>query len=174
MEKNLILAGYGGQGVLFFGVIVANAALLEGKETTWMPSYGAEMRGGHANCSVIISSSEIGSPIIDEADIGVFLNSKAYDKFRPQVAKDGIIIANSSLIKDFDKSNGTKHFLQPFSDMGEYVLNSLVLGNLVATTNVVKKESAIKALEEISKKKNKAFVDKNINSFMAGYNLKTL
>ena len=75
MEKSIIIAGYGGQGVLFFGTTLAQAAMMEGKYTTWIPSYGAEMRGGHANCSVKISDMEIASPIIDYADIGVFLNT---------------------------------------------------------------------------------------------------
>ena len=80
-EKHLIIAGFGGQGVLFLGTTLAEAALIEGKNTTWMPSYGAEMRGGSANCYVIISDEEIPSPIFDEADYGVFLSKAAINKF---------------------------------------------------------------------------------------------
>ncbi len=71
-EKHIIIAGFGGQGVLFLGTTLAEAAIIEGKNTTWMPSYGAEMRGGSANCFVVISDGEIPSPLFDEADYGVF------------------------------------------------------------------------------------------------------
>src|SRR5450756_145960 len=81
MEKRIIIAGSGGQGVLFFGKLLAYAAMLEGREVTWFPSYGAEMRGGTANCTVIISDSMIGSPVIRNPDVLVVMNDDSYRRF---------------------------------------------------------------------------------------------
>ena len=104
-EKHIIIAGFGGQGVLFLGTTLAEAAIIEGKNTTWMPSYGAEMRGGSANCFVVISDGEIPSPLFDEADYGVFLSKAAINKFENTISKTGLAIVNSSMIgeRDFSK-----------------------------------------------------------------------
>ncbi len=96
-EKRIIVAGFGGQGVLFLGTTLSEAAIIEGKNTTWIPSYGAEMRGGSANCFVTISNNEIASPVFDEADFGVFLSRAAIDKFENVVTKGGLALVNSSM-----------------------------------------------------------------------------
>jgi 2-oxoglutarate ferredoxin oxidoreductase subunit gamma len=96
----MIFSGFGGQGILTLGEIVATIAMQKGKHVTWMPSYGAEMRGGTANCSVIVSDSVIGSPIVStNADIVIALNSPSLDKFEPIAAPGGTIIMNTSIIK---------------------------------------------------------------------------
>src|SRR5215469_12700549 len=97
-ELNMIFAGFGGQGVLFTGKVVSYAGLLDGKEVTWMPSYGPEMRGGTANCSVVISDDPIGSPVVTEPDVLVAMNAPSYDKFINIVKPGGKVIIDSSLI----------------------------------------------------------------------------
>ncbi len=175
-EKHLIIAGFGGQGVLFLGTTLAEAALIEGKNTTWMPSYGAEMRGGSANCYVIISDDEIPSPIFDEADYGVFLSKAAINKFEKSVTKGGTIIANSSMTGERTKRDDVNYILEPLSDIVAHskdkaLLNIMALGLLIAKTGVLTKESVIKALEKISSSKKPEFLKFNLESFEAGYNL---
>ncbi len=175
MEKSIIIAGYGGQGVLFFGTTLAQAAMIEGKNTTWIPSYGAEMRGGHANCSVKISDDEIASPIIDKADYGIFLNDKAMEKFEKTMAKGALVIGNSSIIEKAPSRDDINYLMIKLGDCAQRVegglLNIVTFGYFVNKTQIIKKESALSALEFVSKKKNPAFLKRNINSFEAGYKL---
>jgi len=175
-EKNIIIAGFGGQGVLFLGTTLAEAAIIEGKNTTWIPSYGAEMRGGSANCFVTISSGEIPSPIFDEADYGVFLSKAAINKFENTVKKDGLVIVNSSMTGERPYRNDIKYILEPLSDLAAHskekmLLNIMALGLLIRKTGVLTKESVIKALEKISSTKKPEFLKFNLDSFEAGYNL---
>ena len=175
METNIIIAGYGGQGVLFFGTVLAQAAMMEGKCTTWIPSYGAEMRGGHANCSVKISDSEIASPIIDYADFGVFLNDKALEKFEKTMAPNSLIIGNSSIITQKPRRPDVNFIPVKLGDCAQALdgglLNIVSFGYFINCTKLLKKESALGALQFVSQKKNPAFLKRNIDSFEAGYNL---
>ena len=175
MEKSIRIAGYGGQGVLFFGTTLAQAAMTEGKFTTWIPSYGAEMRGGHANCSVKISDSEIASPIIDYADYGIFLNDKAMEKFEKTMAPNSLIIGNSSIITQPPARRDVNYLMVKLGDCAQKLdgglLNMVALGYFIKKTSILKKESALSALEFVSKKKNPAFLKRNIQSFEAGYNM---
>lgn len=99
MEFGVIFAGFGGQGILLAGKILARAGMEQGLEVTWLPSYGPEMRGGTANCTVVLSSRMIGSPIVDAPQALVALNLPSLDRFEPQVAPQGAIVFNSSLIR---------------------------------------------------------------------------
>lgn len=175
-EKRIIVAGFGGQGVLFLGTALAEAAMIEGKKTTWIPSYGAEMRGGSANCFVTISNSEIASPIFDEADYGIFLSKAAIDKFENVVAKNGTAVVNSSMAGKRLLRNDIEYVLEPLSDLaahskGKMLLNITALGLLIKKTGILTKGSVIKALEKISSAKKPEFLKFNIESFEAGYNL---
>ncbi len=175
MEKSIIIAGYGGQGVLFFGTILAQAAMTEGKFTTWIPSYGAEMRGGHANCSVKISDSEIASPIIDYADFGIFLNDKAMEKFEKSMSPNSLVIGNSSLIEIKPSRSDVNYDMLKLGDAAAQVegglLNIVALGYFIKKTKILKKDSALSAIEFVSKKKNPAFLKRNLTSFEKGYNI---
>jgi 2-oxoglutarate ferredoxin oxidoreductase subunit gamma len=99
VEKRIIIAGSGGQGILFMGKVMAFASMREKKEVTWFPSYGAEMRGGTANCTVIISDDMIGSPVVLNPDILVVMNSASLDKFQQRLRRKGLLFYDSSLIK---------------------------------------------------------------------------
>lgn len=138
-EKHIIIAGFGGQGVLFAGTILAEAAMIDGKNTTWMPSYGAEMRGGSANCFVVVSNEEISSPIFDEADYGIFLSQAAINRFEKVIAKNGTAIVNSSMVENRPQRNDINYLLKPLTDLaakaeatGEKLfLNIMALGMLI-------------------------------------------
>ncbi|MEE8195455.1 MAG: 2-oxoacid:acceptor oxidoreductase family protein, partial [Candidatus Bipolaricaulota bacterium] len=99
MDNSVVIAGFGGQGVILAGKILAQAGMNHGLEVTWLPSYGPEMRGGTANCTVVLSSDPVGSPIVDCPTGLIALNLPSLDKFEPTVAANGVIIMNSSLIQ---------------------------------------------------------------------------
>ena len=98
MKKQYVFAGFGGQGMLLIGKFVAMANMLDGKHVSWLPSYGPEMRGGTANCSVIVSDEEVGSPMVDNADVLIAMNLPSLDKFEHTVKPGGLIVVNSSII----------------------------------------------------------------------------
>lgn len=104
INKKIIIAGFGGQGILYLGKFIAALANKKGLFITWLPSYGPEMRGGTANCSVIISSKEIPSPVIDKANILIALNQPSFDKFYSQISRKALVIIDSSLVKTTKKS----------------------------------------------------------------------
>ena len=101
MTTQLLLAGFGGQGILFAGKFLAYAGLLEGRQLSWLPSYGPEMRGGTANCSVILSDEPVGSPIVSNPDILVAMNLPSLDKYEDAVVPGGMIFVDSTLIKRY-------------------------------------------------------------------------
>lgn len=98
METSIIIAGFGGQGVLFAGQLLAYAAMDHGLNVTWIPSYGPEMRGGTANCTVIVSDEPIGAPIVSHPDVAIVLNQPSFDKYEPLVKPAGLLVVNSSLV----------------------------------------------------------------------------
>ena len=99
MERATIFGGFGGQGILFAGQVLAQAAVIEGRDVSWMPSYGPEMRGGTASCTVIVADRPIGSPIVDRADVVVALNPPSLAKFEPILVPGGLLVLNTSLIE---------------------------------------------------------------------------
>ena len=107
MMKQFIFAGFGGQGMLLIGKFVAMACMLDGKHVSWLPSYGPEMRGGTANCSVIVSDEDVGSPLVDMADVIVAMNLPALLKFEDKVKPGGVLVVNQSLIV---LGNSAEHF----------------------------------------------------------------
>ena len=154
MLCEMVFAGFGGQGVLSMGTMLAYASMKEGKNVSWMPSYGPEMRGGTANCMVNISDQDISSPIVSSYDIAVVLNLPSLKKFEPKVKPDGILIWESSTIKETPTRKDIKTFALPaIITAAEQlknlkVMNMVVLGALLKISQVVKKESVLKALKE--------------------------
>lgn len=151
MKQEIIIAGYGGQGIVLVGNFLAYAAMIEGKEVTIFKSYGIEMRGGFANCGIIISSDKIGSPIVSQADTGIFMNDISFNKLKSKVKKDGIIILNSSLIKEIsDEQNFIKI---PASDIAEKIgnvktTNMVMIGKYIAISQIVSLENCLSSLKE--------------------------
>ena len=98
MQKEILIAGFGGQGVLFAGQVLAYAAMDLGRDVTWIPSYGPEMRGGTANCTVVIADEEIGSPLVENPPAAILLNLPSYDKYEPLMQKGGVLVVNASMV----------------------------------------------------------------------------
>lgn len=150
----LIIAGFGGQGVLFAGKLLAHAAMLEGKEVTWFPSYGAEIRGGTANCTVIISSEMIGSPVVNNPDTLLIMNDASMERFAPRLKQGGFLIMNSSLIKNPPQRRDIGIIQINATDIAEelgssQVANMVMIGALIGRTGIISLDTAIGALREI-------------------------
>ena len=118
-DLNILFAGFGGQGVLFSGKVIAYAGMMEGKEISWLPSYGPEMRGGTANCSVCISDNKIGSPLVTNPDILVAMNLPSLDKFEKDVVPGGMIILDSTLINRKVERDDVNVIYLPASKLSE-------------------------------------------------------
>src|SRR5208283_3744166 len=130
MEHTIFIAGSGGQGTLFLGRLMAHATLLEDKEVTWMPSYGAEMRGGTANCTVIISDDMIGSPVVRDPNILVVMNDASYSRFSCKLRPGGMLLYDSSLISRTEHRDDVKVLGVPASTLSAR-MNSTKLANMV-------------------------------------------
>jgi len=148
MTKRMIFSGYGGQGVLVLGEIVATIAMQKGKHVTWMPSYGPEMRGGTANCAVIISDTIIGSPIVlSEVDILVAMNQPSVNKFLPKMSNKGLLLVNSSLAADKAEKEGIDVLEIDATNIAGQVGN-LRVANMVMLAGFLKKTDLF-SLEDI-------------------------
>jgi len=175
MTNKIIIAGFGGQGIILCGKLLAYSAMLEGKEVTHFPSYGAEMRGGTANCSVIISEKPISSPIITQPDIVLALNQPSFLKFESKIKSDGYIFINKSLMEIKPERNDiTAYYVDATNianDLGNIKsANMVMLGALAKQTDVVKLETLIKALEDVVSSRNKSLIEINTKSLNEGYN----
>jgi 2-oxoglutarate ferredoxin oxidoreductase subunit gamma len=177
MLQEMIFAGFGGQGVLSMGTLLAYAAMKEGKEVSWMPSYGPEMRGGTANCIVNISDEPISSPIVSEYDIAVVLNLPSLKKFEPRVKKGGILIWESTNIKEPPTRTDITVIALPAVEKAlkelknVKVMNMLVLGSLVKLKKIVKKESLMVALKDTLPKRHHKLIPLNENAIELGMSL---
>ena len=168
------MAGFGGQGVLLAGKLLAWAGMLEGRHVTWFPSYGAEMRGGTANCTVIISEVEIGSPVVDSPKVLVAFNQASADKFAKSVGKGGLIILNSSLVKSEVKRPGVRVVRLPANEIAESLgevkaVNMVMLGAYLRLSGAVDRKSVEKALDESIPARRKAMVPVNIAALTQGF-----
>lgn len=152
LNERVICAGFGGQGVMLMGQLISYAGMLEGKEVSWLPSYGPEMRGGTANCSVMISERPIGSPVItDDATVAIVMNLPSLDKFQPDVQAGGKLLINSSLIeKKASRSDIVAYYIpanEIANELGNSrVANMVMLGAFLELTKTVTVESVLKAL----------------------------
>ncbi|HFE66055.1 MAG TPA: 2-oxoacid:ferredoxin oxidoreductase subunit gamma, partial [Chloroflexi bacterium] len=119
METSIIVAGFGGQGVLFAGKLLAYTGMDEGKQVTWFPSYGPEMRGGTAHCTVIVSDEPIGAPLVAEPDIVLALNLPSFDKYEPRVKPGGTLVVNSSIVLKESQRDDIQIVTVPANDVAE-------------------------------------------------------
>lgn len=153
MKEEIIIAGFGGQGVLSMGKILAYSGVMQGQEVTWMPSYGPEMRGGTANVTVILSDKPISSPIVHEYDAAIILNQQSMDKFEPKVKKGGILIydpngiVNPPTRKDIDIYE-IAATAECAASGNPRVFNTMILGGYLKIKPVVTLENVIKGLEK--------------------------
>ena len=166
----MFFAGSGGQGVLLMGQMVTYAAMLEDKSSTFFPSYGPEMRGGTANCTVVVSDKTVSCPLIYEADCVVAMNLPSLIKFEPTVKPGGILLLNKSVIRQDAKRDDIKVFDVPANDLaGELgnvrVANMVMLGAFIRTTGVVAAESIKQVIRETLGAKKAELLDLNIRAF---------
>ena len=166
-----IIAGFGGQGSLLMGKIMAYAGMLEGKEVSWCPSYGPEMRGGTSNCSVIYSAEEIAAPVIDHPDILIAFNEPSLDKFEGSVVKGGIIIVNSDIVHKHTTRDDVTFIEIPVDSLAAEInkrgANVYMLGALLPVFKDITLESAIGAVEHVFESKPKV-IPSNIECLKAG------
>jgi len=165
-------AGFGGQGVLFIGKVLAQAAMLAKQQVTWIPAYGPEMRGGTANCSVIISSKRIGSPTVGKPDIAIVMNTASYHKFIDSVVPGGILYVNSSLVPELAGRDDIRIVRVPVNEVAhemgeEKVANIVMLGVMQAITPSVPDDILENVLMELAGKKP-ALAELNMRALNAG------
>lgn len=151
MIHEIVLAGFGGQGILSAGRLIAQAGMLDGKQVSWLPSYGPEMRGGTANCSVVVSDTPVDSPVLNSCNELIVMNKPSLDKFEDMVEEGGIIVIDSSIVDRDVKRDDVKSFLIPAiniaSDMGNVAFaNIILLGKLIKERQTVSVENFEKAL----------------------------
>ncbi len=173
--KQILFAGFGGQGVLFAGKFLAYDGLIEEREVSWLPSYGPEMRGGTANCSVILSDTPIGSPIVTKPDVLVALNLPSLDKYEDDTVPGGEIFVNSSLITRKVKRTDVKAFYIPATQLASD--NNMNLANMIMVGYMLKHDSEImpyenvrKALEKVTSAKHPDMLEVNMRAIDIGYN----
>ena len=170
----ILFAGFGGQGVLFAGKFLAYKGLVQDKQVSWLPSYGPEMRGGTANCSVILSDTPVGSPIIEKPDILVAMNLPSLQKFVDDVVPGGIIILDSTLIDAKVHREDVKVFYVPATQMAKDA-GYPTLANMILTGKVLKESGAVawegnkETLEAFIPAKKAGLIDVNCQALQSGY-----
>jgi 2-oxoglutarate ferredoxin oxidoreductase subunit gamma len=170
---DIIMAGFGGQGILTAGKILIEVAAAEGKNVSWTSSYGAEMRGGTASCSVVISDEEIGSPYPTQLDILLVMNEPSYDKFISQMKDGGTVIVNSSLISNREHPSNINVFSVAATDMANSIGNTraanlVMLGAMMKATKLIDNERFVAGLEAYFAKKGHGNPS-NLECYRQGY-----
>lgn len=173
--EEMLFAGFGGQGIMFMGKVLAQAGLLAGKYVTWMPSYGAEVRGGTAYSMTKISDRPIASPIVTSPDILVVMNEPSLVKYKEKLKEDGILISNKSLIGGIERERCVTLINVPMTEMAAKLgntkcANMIAAGVLVRRSKMIKLKNAVTALKEMLKDKNELFV-LNKKALEKGYGL---
>ena len=176
MERNFILAGFGGQGILLAGTILANSFMLSGKNVTWYPCYGAEMRGGTVNCEIVVSDDEVSSVHKQNTNYALVLNQQSFDKFVERVRSGGTIIANSTLVKEFRPRADINYYFVPMGDVANKlgtskVTNMVALGALSSIVDIVESEYLALGFEKVMGEKKKDLIEINKKALEAGVNL---
>ena len=174
MEQDILIAGFGGQGILLAGEVLANALMLDDKNVTWFPSYGAEMRGGTVNCEVVTSDTEVSSVNKKEADFIIALNELSFEKFLPKLKKGGWIIANSSLVKEIRSRIDINYFFAPITnlanDLGDIrITNIIALGILAQVSKLTSIDSLHEALDRVLPAHRKNLLPLNLKALQAGF-----
>ncbi len=152
--EDIVMAGFGGQGLMFIGKLLAYSAMKEGRKVTWIPSYGPEMRGGTANCTVVVSEEEIGSPVTPHPRAIIVMNNQSMDAFEPRLLSNGLLLSNSSFVTRSAVRKDVKTFSIPANEIAaqagnEKAANMVMLGAYIARTAVVSKESVLEGLKEL-------------------------
>jgi 2-oxoglutarate ferredoxin oxidoreductase subunit gamma len=173
MQKEIIIAGFGGQGVLFGGQVIAYAAMDTGREVTWIPSYGPEMRGGTANCTVIIAEDEIGSPLVKNPLLAIALNLPSFDKYEESLAAGGTLIVNRSMVDRGPRREDIHVIFVPCNEIAEELgnkklLNMVAIGALLTVLPEITLQDVEKALEGHLPARHKHLLPQNYHALRKG------
>lgn len=174
-DFNMVLAGFGGQGILFAGKVIAYGGLNDGKEISWLPSYGPEMRGGTANCSVCISDKTIGSPLVVTPDVLIALNLPSFEKFIDTVKPGGTVIIDSFLINKKVEREDVNVFYVPATKLAEEngikgLANIILVGKLFKETGFCTEEALYKAIEKCVPARKANMIEFNKKALEIGMN----
>lgn len=174
-EKSVIIAGFGGQGILLAGEVLANALMIDDKNVTWYPCYGAEMRGGTVNCEIVTSEDEVSAVNKKEADFIIALNQLSFDRFLPKLKKGGWIIANSSLVQELKSRIDVNYLFAPINalaaELGTMKISNIVsLGMLAKISKLTSIESLHKALDNVLPEHRKNLLPLNLKALELGFN----
>jgi len=175
MTHQILIAGFGGQGVLFAGKFLAYKGMVEDKNISWLPSYGPEMRGGTANCSVVLSDMPVGSPIITNPDVLVAMNLPSLQKFVDTVVPGGKIFVDSTLIDAKVDRTDVEVFYIPATQMAKdagfsTLANMILMGKLIKETGAVRFDNNLETLKSFIPAKKEKLIDINCQALQAGYN----
>ena len=173
MTNQYVFAGFGGQGILFAGKLLAYKGLTDEKQVSWLPSYGPEMRGGTASCSVIISDTPVGSPIVSNPDILIAMNLPSLDKYENAVKAGGMIFYDSSLIEREVKRDDVKAFPIPATRLADEngtptLANMIIVGKVLAELGEFTDEGVMAALKKVISAKRADMLDVNLNAMKLG------
>ena len=171
----ILIAGFGGQGILFTGKAIAFTGLKADLEVSWLPSYGPEMRGGTANCSITLSDTPIGSPIVDKPDILIAMNLPSLEKYYSETVSGGYVVYDSSLINKEDVRNDIKTFGIPATKLAsenglDGLANMIILGKVLKETNVLTLKQVVDSLTQMVPAKKAQLLANNVKAIELGYN----
>lgn len=171
--KQMLFSGFGGQGILFAGKFVAYKGLMEEKQVSWLPSYGPEMRGGTASCSVIVSDEPVGSPIVSAPDVLVAMNLPSLDKFESTVAPGGMIFADSTLIERKVNRTDVKVFYIPATALASEngmptLANMIIVGKILKELGDYNEENITAALKKVISAKRADMLETNLKAMRIG------
>ena len=174
MTVQILIAGFGGQGVLFAGKFLAYKGLLENRQLSWLPSYGPEMRGGTANCSVILSDTPIGSPIVTSPDLLMVMNLPSLDKYEDSCAPGGKIFVDSTLIERKVRRTDVDAFYIPATKMAAdagvpTLANMIMVGKMIRESNVVSHDDLEEAMKKVVSARHADLAQANLKAVEAGY-----
>ena len=174
MDTNVLIAGFGGQGVLFIGQLFARACMNQGLNVTWSPAYGAEMRGGTVNCTVCMSDEEVACAFVEEPENVIALNAPSFEKFEKKIKSGGTMVVNSSLVKTAPSRKDVTYKFVPMTDIAhragnEKMANIVSLGAFIKALPFVKKESIINEMKTVLTGKKAAMLDGNIKALEDGF-----
>ena len=173
MNKEILIAGFGGQGILFAGKFLAYEGLIENREVSWLPSYGPEMRGGTANCSIILSDNAIGSPIVNEPDILIAMNLPSLEKYENSVKKGGMILFDSALIDKEVNRDDVEVYPIPATKLASDenlpgLANMIMIGHMIKKSGIIPEENIEKAMQKVVPAAKQNLFDLNMKAIQLG------
>lgn len=173
MLEEMIIAGFGGQGIMSMGQLIAYAGMLEGKNVSWLPSYGPEQRGGTANCAVVVSDTPVGSPLVSRPSTVIVLNNPSFDKFEPMVRPGGLLISNISLVDRTSARKDITNIEVEATDLANElgnpkIANMILLGAYLEHCRIVQEESILESLKKVLSKDKHHLLELNKQALRKG------